>query len=133
MKIDGVAPSVIHFVHHPKAAAIDRALIHFEFTCQPLRIDLLVVVWANREGRRRIDVSPLGLADADEGAESAERGTAGVVGVDSSSRTCFQFHFAFSFRLNDWSLDTVRLRNVVAAGVRVVAAWPDRCSAGRHG
>ena len=87
MKVHGVAPGVIQFVHHPEAAAVDRALVHFEFTGQPLRIDLLVVVRADREGCRRIDVSPLGLADADKGADSAERGTAGVVGVDSSSRT----------------------------------------------
>ena len=107
MKVDGVAPGVIHFVHHPEAAAVDRALVHFEFTRQLLRIDLLVVVRANREGCRRIDVSPLGLADADKGAESAERGTAGVVGVDSASGACFQFHgFEFShlsFGLRDCS------------------------------
>ena len=70
MKIDSVAAERnSDFVHHPEAAAIDGALIHFEFFRQLLGVDLLVVVRADREGCRRIDVSPLGLADADEGAD----------------------------------------------------------------
>ena len=87
VKVDAVAAGVLHFVHHPEAAAVDRALVDFELTRQLLRIDLLVVVRTHRKGRRRIDVSPLSLADADKGAESAERGAAGVVGMDSASRT----------------------------------------------
>ena len=48
-------------------------------TGQLLGIDLLVVVRADGDRCRRVDVSPLGLADADKGAHSVESGTAGVL------------------------------------------------------
>ena len=97
MKVDGVSGGDLELVHHPEAAVIDRAHVDFEFTGQLHGIDLLVVVRADGQGIRRVDVSPLGPADADEGAHAVERGTAGVVGLESASRTYFQFHFVFSF------------------------------------
>ena len=73
------APDLLHVVGYVTGAALYAML-------------LAMVVRANREGCRRIDVSPLSLADADKGTESAERGTAGVVGVNSAGGACFQFH-----------------------------------------
>ena len=87
MKIDGVAAGDLEFVHHPEAAAVDHAHVHFELARQLLGIDLLVVLRADRHVGRRVDVSPLGLADADKGAHAVERGAAGVVGMDSASGT----------------------------------------------
>ena len=111
-------PGVIHFVHHPEAAAVDRALVDFELARQLLRIDLLVVVRTDWQGRRRIDVCPLRLADADEGAESAERGTAGIVGVDSTSGTWFELH-VLSFVGGYTSIRNLR------HGLRSGCAFPD--------
>ena len=87
MKVDGVSRGDLELVHHPEAAAVDRAHVHFEFFRQFLGVDLFIVVRADGQGICRVDVSPLGLADADEGAHSVESGTAGVFGLESTSRT----------------------------------------------
>ena len=59
MKADRVSGGDLELVHHPEAPVVDDAHVHFEFFRQFLGVDLLVVVRADGQGIRRVDVSPL--------------------------------------------------------------------------